>query len=167
MHFPAGKWYDLYTDAVQAGGQQSVVELSVSKLPVFVKESSIVPMQSLVQSTSEKPADTLAIHIYKGDVNNSVTYYEDDGASFAYEKGAYYKRAITYDAQARRIQFGAVEGSYKSKFSKLEIVLHGFGDVPSLKTVTRMHAFLDEAGGQATVRSATMNNDSGSFAIGY
>lgn len=167
VHFPAGQWYDLYTDALQPGGQQSVVALSVSRLPVFVKESSIVPVQSLVQSTSEKPADTLAIHIYKGDVNNSVTYYEDDGASFAYQKGAYYKRTIDYDAGARTIRFGAVEGSYKSKFNKLEIVLHGFGDAPALKTAARMHSFLDDAAGQARVRSTTMNNDSGSFAIAY
>lgn len=167
VHFPAGQWYDLYTDALQAGGRQSVVELSVSRLPVFVKGSSIVPVQSLVQSTSEKPADTLAIHIYKGDVDNSVTYYEDDGASFAYEKGAYYKRTIVYDAAARSIRFGAAEGSYKSKFNKLEIVLHGFGDAPALNTVARMHSFLDAAAGQASVRSTTMNNDSGSFAITY
>ena len=165
VHFPAGQWYDLYTDAVQAGGQDSVVELSVAKLPVYVKGSSIVPVQSLVQSTSEKPAATLAIHVYKGDTDNSATYYEDDGSSFAYEKGAYYKRAISYDAAARRIVFGAVEGSYKSNFSKLEIVLHGFGAVPGM--VERTHSVFDGEAGQAKVRSRTMNNDSGSFAIGY
>jgi alpha-glucosidase len=165
VHFPAGKWYDLYTDAVQAGGQDLVVELSVAKLPVYVKESSIVPMQSQVQSTSEKPSGTLAIHIYQGDVNNRTTYYEDDGASFAYEKGAYYKRTISYDAAGKRIVFGAVEGSYKSAFSKLEIVLHGFGEVAG--TAPRMHSFLDAAAGQAPVRSKTMNNDSGSFAVGF
>jgi alpha-glucosidase len=165
VHFPAGRWYDLYTDAVQAGGQDSVVELSVAKLPVYVKESSIVPVQSQVQSTSEKPSATLAIHIYKGDVDNSVTYYEDDGATFAYEKGAYYKRTISYDAAGRRIVFGAVEGSYKSTFTRLEIVMHGFGEVPG--TAPRAHSFLDAAAGQATVRSKTMNNDGGSFAIGF
>jgi alpha-glucosidase len=165
VHFPAGKWYDLYTDALQAGGQESVVELSVQKLPVYVKESSIVPVQSQVQSTSEKPSATLAIHIYKGDINNSTTYYEDDGASFAYEKGAYYKRTISYDAAGKRIVFGAVEGTYKTAFGKLEIVLHGFGEVPG--TAPRMHSFLDAAAGQAQVRSKTIDNDSGSFAIGF
>ncbi len=165
VHFPAGAWYDLYTDEVHAGAQDSVVELSVAKLPVYVKESSIVPVQSLVQSTSEKPTDTLAIHIYKGDASNRTTYYEDDGASFAYQKGAYYQRTISYDPAAKQIVFGAVEGAYKSKFSKLEIVLHGFGEVPS--AAPRMHSFLDAAAGQSKVRSRTMNNDSGSFVIGY
>jgi hypothetical protein len=47
VHFWADKWYELYVDAVPAGGQDSVVELSVAKLPVYVKESSIVPAQSI------------------------------------------------------------------------------------------------------------------------
>jgi alpha-glucosidase len=151
-----------------------VGELSVSRLPVYVKESSIVPMQSLVQTTAEAPSDTLAIHVYKGDVNNTVTYYEDDGASFAHEKGAYFKRTISIDAAARRIVFGAAEGTYKSKFSKIDLILHGFGDAPTLTAgqkklavTARSIGFLDAEGGQVKVSSSTMNNDRGGFAIGY
>ena len=174
VYFPAGKWYDLYTDRVSAGGQEQVAELAISRLPVYVKEGSIVPVQSLVQSTSEKPEPTLAIHIYKGDTDNSTTYYEDDGASFAHEKGAYYKRTIKYDAAARRIVFGAVEGSFKSKFSKLDIILHGFGAAPVLQlnqkqllVAPRTVSFVDGDWAQVKVSSTLMNNDSGSFGIGY
>lgn len=174
MYFPPGRWYDLYTDRLQAGGQESVGELALQSLPVYVKESSIVPMQTLVQSTSEKPGDTLAVHIYKGDVNNSTTYYEDDGASFAHEKGAYFRRTISYDAAARRIVFGAVDGTFKSKFSKLEIILHGFGEAAQLRmgekplqVATRSIGFLDAAQGQVKVGSTTISNDRGSFAIGF
>lgn len=174
VYFPAGKWYDLYTDKVHAAGREHIAELSVSRLPVYVKESSIVPVQSLVQSTSEKPADTLAIHIYKGDVNNSYAYYEDDGASFAYEKGVYYKRAISYDARARRIVFGAVEGKMASKFAKLEIVLHGFGDARRLTLdgkplgfSAKSMGFVDGETAQVKTSSAVIDNASGSFTIAY
>jgi len=172
--FPAGKWYELYSDAVQDGAREQVIELSVSRLPVYVKESSIVPVQSLVQSTSEKPSDTLAIHIYKGDVNNSTKYYEDDGASFSYQKGDFYSRDITYDAAARRISFGAVDGGFKSKFSKLEIVLHGFGDAPSLQLNQKAVALkagtsdlFDGAAGKVRVSSTIINNERGSFVLSY
>jgi len=174
VYFPAGKWYDLYTDALQEGGQERIVELAIQKLPVYVKGSSIVPVQSLVQSTSERPDGTLAIHVYKGDADSSTTYYEDDGASFAYEKGEYYRRAIRYDAGARRITIGAVEGSFKSKFGKLEIVLHGFGDAPSLQvngkalaTAAGKFGFLGAAGEQVNIRSAVIGNDGGAIVIGY
>ncbi|MFP5391665.1 MAG: TIM-barrel domain-containing protein [Gammaproteobacteria bacterium] len=174
VYFPAGKWYDLYSDAVQAGGEARVVDLNVAKLPVFVKESSIIPAQSLIQSTSEQPADTLVLHVYKGDVDNATTYYEDDGISFGYEKGEYYKRAISYDAAGKRIVFGAAEGKLKSKFKKIEVVLHGFADGASLsqngKTLALKagsHAFVKDVAEPVKVSSVVVNNDSGAFTLQY
>ncbi|WP_343532044.1 glycoside hydrolase family 31 protein [Pedobacter sp.] len=126
IFFPKGKWYNFYTGEVIEGHTEKVIGLTMQKLPVFVKESSIIPMQSLVQTTAEKPTDTLVIHIYKGDSNNSFNYYEDDGESYNYEKGDFYQRNIVYDAVKKQIVFHKVEGKYKSKFTKLKIVFHGF-----------------------------------------
>jgi alpha-glucosidase len=174
--FPAGAWYDLYTDALQPGGQERVLELSIDKLPVYVKAGSVVPVQPLVQSTSEKPSGPLALHIYKGDEGSASTWYEDDGESFDYQKGVYYKRAITYDARAHRVEIGAAEGSYASKFDKLEVVLHGFGPDPALKVNGRQvkftagtHGFLGtgEGASQAKVGSAVIDNDSAKIVVSY
>lgn len=126
VFFPKGKWYNLYTGETIEGNTEKVIALSMQKLPVFVKESSIVPMQSLIQTTAEKPTDTLVIHIYKGNINNSFNYYEDDGESYNYEKGDFYKRNIAYNAAQKRIIFDKVEGSFKSKFTKVKLVFHGF-----------------------------------------
>lgn len=128
IYFPAGKWYDLYNGEVQNGGQQKIVQLSMHKLPVYVKESSIIPMQSLVQTTAQQPTDTLTINIYQGNMNNRFTYYEDDGTSYAYEGGAFYKRVINYDAANKAIFFGKVDGSLKSKFNNIKMIFHGFGN---------------------------------------
>ncbi|WP_199118188.1 TIM-barrel domain-containing protein [Pedobacter sp. ASV28] len=126
IYFPQGRWYNLYNDEQEQGDTEKIIRLNLHKLPVFVKESSIVPMQSLVQTTAEKPTDTLVIHIYKGELNNSFNYYEDDGESYNYEKGDFYKRNIIYDAVKKQIVFDKVEGSFKSKFTKLKVVFHGF-----------------------------------------
>ncbi|OJW14895.1 glycoside hydrolase family 31 protein [Mucilaginibacter sp. 44-25] len=128
LYFPQGKWYDLYNGRVQQGNQKTAIDLGISKLPVYVKESSIIPMQSLVQNTTQTPADTLYLHIYKGSINNKFVYYEDDGASFNYEKGEYYKRDITYNPTKKSISFSRVEGSAKSKFNNIKLILHGFKD---------------------------------------
>ena len=175
VYFPAGKWYDLATDAVEKGARETIIELNVAKLPVYVKAGSVVPVQSLVQSTFEKPSGTLALHIYKGDASNATTYYEDDGASFAYQNGAYYQRAIGYDGAARRITIGAVQGGFTSKFDKLELVLHGFGDAASaqlngkpLKLAAGSYGFIGSASAdQVKVSSATIGNDSGQIVISY
>jgi alpha-glucosidase len=172
--FPAGQWYDLYTDASQPGGQEKVVELSIEKLPVYVKAGSVVLTQPLVQSTAETPQGPLSLHIYKGDTGSETTWYEDDGESFDYQKGVYYQRAIAYDAGARSIGIGAAQGSYKSKFDKLELVLHGFGETSALKVNgrpvalrARGDAIIGAGGGQARVSSAVIDNDSGKIVISY
>ncbi len=126
VYFPKGNWYNLYNDEMQTGGKEKIQELTFDKLPAFVKESSIIPMQSLVQSTSIAPTDTLVIHLYKGNVQNIFSYYEDDGKTFDYEKGMFYKRKISYNPINNELSFEAVEGSMASKFNNISLILHGF-----------------------------------------
>lgn len=102
------------------------MKLNYSRLPIYVKESSIIPMQSLIQSTAEMPKDTLYLHIYKGDVDNEFVYYEDDGESYKYQNGDYYKRVLQYDAANKTIRLNKVEGNFASKFKNIKLILHGF-----------------------------------------
>ena len=185
VYFPKGKFYDLYTDAVEMGNQEKIIPLTTKQLPVYVKESSIIPMQSLIQNTSEKPTDTLVVHVYKGDVNNSFVYYEDDGESYNYENGVFHKRTISYDAVAKTILFGKVEGSFKSKFNNLKLVFHGFNNISSFnksgKSIIVKDDFVSfispiskfDPQGTANpiegvnVKSVVVKNDKDSFTISY
>ena len=124
-----GEWYRLNTDKVYEGGSNYFVESPLDDVPVFVKESSIIPMQSTVQNTKEKGDGVLYLHVYKGNETNTYTYYEDDGETYNYEKGNYYKRAIAYNPKTATITFKAKEGTYSSKFKKVKVVLHGFDKV--------------------------------------
>lgn len=133
VYFPKGNWYNLYNDELNEGRKDKTIELSFSKLPVFVKESSIIPMQSLVQSTSIEPTDTLLVHIYKGNTANSFMYYEDDGKTFDYEKGMFYKRNILYNPTSNQIIFENVDGQLVSKFKNIAVVLHGFSNMNTLQ----------------------------------
>lgn len=128
VYFPAGNWYDLYNDHFETGATEKLIELSMQKLPVYVKAGSIIPMQSMVQSTAILPSDTLLLHIYKGTEDNSFVYYEDDGKSYDYEKGAYYRRNMTYHADQKKIILEKVVGSFSSKFKNILLVMHGFDD---------------------------------------
>ena len=87
-------------------------------------------MQTLVQSTAEKPADTLFLHVYKGDTANTFVYYEDDGETYDYEKGGYYKRTIRYN---NNLVLEKAEGSYASRFNNIRLILHGFHALQQVK----------------------------------
>ncbi len=185
VYFPEGNWYNLYNDEMIAGKQEKISRISTQQLPVFVKESSIIPMQSLIQSTAEKPTDTLTVHIYKGSRNNSFVYYEDDGESYNYENGTYYKRTITYNAAKRQIVFGKPEGSLNSKFKNIKVQLHGFADNDkvmlnnkSANTKTEFVSFLTpistfDPQGVANVaeghnvKSLTFGNSNSQITLGY
>ncbi|MBO9728887.1 MAG: DUF4968 domain-containing protein [Chitinophaga sp.] len=132
VYFPAGKWYNLYNDSLTNGNQEMITPLNIKTLPVYVKESSIIPMQSLIQNTAEKPSDTLFLHIYKGEQPHSFVYYEDDGESFDNEKGVYYQRTISYQPANKKIIFEKSTGSYTSKFHHIKLLLHGFNEQKSI-----------------------------------
>jgi len=133
IYLPKGKWYDLYNDDINEGGKEKLIELKLQKLPVYVKESSIIPMQTIVQTTAIMPADTLMLHIYKGSETNTFVYYEDDGRSFEYENGMYYKRDIVYSGTANTLSLEKVTGQAASKFNYITLILHGFENTQNIK----------------------------------
>jgi len=129
IYLPDDEWYDLYTDERIGGNKEIAKEVPAFQIPIYVKGSSIIPMQGLVQSTKENPGDTLIVHIYNGRQNNTFTYYEDAGDGFEYKQGDFYKRTISFDPAQRLITFSKADGTYTSGFKKLKVVLHGFDHV--------------------------------------
>lgn len=127
FYLPSGQWYDLYSDELMEGNQEMVKECPIHEIPLFVQASSIIPMQSLVQSTKDKPSDTLFMHIYYGNEPNIFVYYEDDGSTTDFMKGVYFKRTITFDPEERQVVFSASEGRYSSTFKNIKCIFHGFG----------------------------------------
>ncbi|MBI2729368.1 MAG: DUF5110 domain-containing protein [Sphingobacteriales bacterium] len=126
VYLPKGEWYDFFSDELVEGEQEIQKETPIYQIPVFAKSSSIIPMQSLVQSTKDKPSDTLFIHIYNGKEKNQFAYYEDAGDGFEYKKGVYCKKLIEFSPAEKKIIIGKQEGSFSSGFTKLKIILNGF-----------------------------------------
>ena len=126
IYLPAGDWYDVYNDELVNGGKSFNKEVPIYKIPLYAKASAIIPMQTLVQSTKEKPSDTLDIHIFYGSEKNSFVYYEDDGSSMDYMQNKSCKRNIVFDPANKQIIFSKQEGDYVSTFKKAQLILHGF-----------------------------------------
>lgn len=126
FYLPSNKWYDVYSDSIINGNSETTKEFPVYQLPIYIKESSIIPMQSQVQSTKEKPVDTFYLHIYNGTVKNVFIYYEDDGSTFSYINGNYCKRNIEFDPSKKQINFDEQQGAYASQFKYIQLILHGF-----------------------------------------
>ncbi len=127
VYLPPGDWYRFSTDKKHSGGKAIKADAPLTDLPVFVKAGALIPMQSIVQNTTEPGDGILQVHIWNGKQASSFTYYEDDGISYEYQQGAFYKRVISFDPVKKEITLSAVEGTFVSRFDRVKIALHAFG----------------------------------------
>ena len=83
---PPGGWYEDRSSIIH---ESSVtVRPALDELPVFVRAGAIVPEQAVVQDAQEPPRGPLQLRVYLGpDCRGAL--YQDDGHTFAYEKGKY------------------------------------------------------------------------------
>ncbi|MCM3576442.1 DUF5110 domain-containing protein [Mesobacillus subterraneus] len=86
IYLPEGVWYDYWTKESYQGGKYVLIEAALDKLPIFIKEGTILPMGSEVQNTTEN--QILEIEVYAGD-KGKFSLYEDDGSSLGYKDGHY------------------------------------------------------------------------------
>ena len=125
-YLPAGEWYDLFSDERIVGGHEWKSDYPLYRIPIFVKASSIIPLQSVVYSTKETPSDTLYVHVFNGSDAHRFYYYEDDGNTLDYVGGVYYRREIRFDPAMKQIVFDRPMGTAATHFKKIALVLHGF-----------------------------------------
>jgi alpha-glucosidase len=126
VYLPDGNWYELFNDKPHSGNQEMVADCPIDHLPIYVRGSSIIPMKEKAGQTTNDFGDTLEIHLYKGDRYNDFTLYEDDGISFAHEKGVFAKRKISYTPEKNEMTIDEQEGSHLSPYKKVNIYFHGF-----------------------------------------
>ena len=102
----------------------------------------------------------MEINVWYGKEANSYVYYEDDGSSYDYQKGVYYKREISFDPAKNQIALAAVDSSFISKYDKIKLVLHGFSsDVKTLKVNGKKLVLSDN--------SVSFNNENKAINIAY
>jgi alpha-glucosidase len=126
VYLPKGEWYRLTSGQKYKGGKIIKAAAPLTDLPVFVKAGAIIPMQNVIQSTNEKGDGILKINVWNGKDSTSFVYYEDDGESYDYQNGEYYKRTISFNPASKQIILADTDGTYQSKYNKIEIILHGF-----------------------------------------
>ncbi len=89
IYLPEGTWID-FNDGRRTEGPTTLAAypIDLTKLPVFVKAGSIIPMYPEMLSMGEKAPDPLTFAVYpKG--YSCFKVYEDDGETRAYQKGEY------------------------------------------------------------------------------
>lgn len=109
-------WYDLYSGKQYTGGQSITAEASYERMPVFVKEGSIVPTGPDMLFTMEKKTDPTTLFVYTGK-DATFSLYEDEGLNNDYMKGVFSEIPLSYNEASQTLQIGKRKGTYKGMLS--------------------------------------------------
>ena len=113
VYFPDScGWYDFYTGKFFAGGQDFQVDAPYERLPLFVKEGSIIPAGPEMRYTGEKPADPVTLWVYTGR-NCAFTLYEDEGTNYGYEEGECSTIKFSFDNATGELTIGERNGTFE------------------------------------------------------
>ena len=101
LYLPRGSWFDFWTEERVAGGREIDRAVDLATMPLHVRAGAIVPMGPVKQYVDEPVDAPLSVTVYPG-ADGMFTLYEDDGKTFAHEKGDFMRLAMTWtDASAR------------------------------------------------------------------
>lgn len=126
VYLPEGNWVDYWTEEVFEGGKHHLVKADLNKLPIFIKQGSILVHGSVKRSTAIKD-EKLTLHLYYGkSTSSSFKLYEDDGSTFEYEQGNYLRKIFHVKCTKDEISLTiSDEGSYKPEWKEIELIVHG------------------------------------------
>lgn len=112
---PEGNWYDFYTGAFAGNGEIITVPDGFDKIPVFVKDGAIIPMQPPLLHAL-KAGDRVSVEFrHYGEKEGLYELYDDDGESFDYERGLYSWRTVVMKKNKQGEWTGSISAPVKGK----------------------------------------------------
>lgn len=97
IYLPEGEWIDYFKGTVYKGGQNIKYRVNLDTLediPLFIKRGAIIPTQDVVNYVEEKKIENIYLDIFPDYKWSFFDYYDDDGETYNYEKGEYFKQRI-------------------------------------------------------------------------
>jgi alpha-glucosidase (family GH31 glycosyl hydrolase) len=130
IYLPPGQWFDYFRGQRYEGGQSIVYPVNPQTwgdVPLFIRAGAIFPTQDIQQYVGEHPVTRVFVNVFPTSTETSFNYYDDDGITYAYEKGAFYQQRLSSSDNGTVVRFAlaAPTGTYKPPLREYEVRLHG------------------------------------------
>ena len=98
-----------------------------SDIPLFVRDGAIIPTQPVMDYVGQHPVTQLDVEMFPAAQRSRFNVYDDDGDTYAYEHGAYFRQPLSMQRTAGgvKVETGAVEGSYAPALKFYLLKVHG------------------------------------------
>lgn len=130
IYLPPGQWIDYFRGQRYDGGRNIVYSVDPhtwSDIPLFVRAGAIVPSEDVQQYVGQQPATRIYVDVFPTPAETTFTYYDDDGITYAYEKGVFYEQHLSASDDRTVVRFDAAAptGRYAPPLREYEVRLHG------------------------------------------
>ncbi len=130
FYLPRGDWFEYSTGhPVQGGREMQVATDAVnwSDIPLYVRSGSILATQPNDGSNNLSPKTPLILDVFPSLARaGTFTAYDDDGHTFNYETGAYFRQVFRAEVKAgvTQLAMSGPEGTYSPTWNAYTIRLH-------------------------------------------
>ena len=130
IYLPAGKWINWFTGKTYAGGQTVDIPVDAKTwrdIPLFIRDGAIIPMRPVMDYVGQHPVAIVTVQVFPSDRTTHFDYYDDDGGTYAYEKGATFLQRLAAQRRGDDVTFraDAAVGSYKPALKHWLVKVHG------------------------------------------
>lgn len=130
LQLPHGRWINWFDGKAYDGDREITLEVDAtnwSDIPLFVREGAIIPQQPVMDFVGQQPVTSLDIQVFPSSRLTTFDIYDDDGETYAYEKGAFFIQGLSVQRDATGVAFNttaAVEGFHPALHDYV-LAIHG------------------------------------------
>ncbi len=156
FYLPPGEWFDYASGKPVSGGREMKVPVDSqtwSDVPLYVRQGSILATQPVAGGNDLSPRVPLLLDVFPSAAREATfVVYDDDGHTYAYENGEYYRQQVTAKRSRTEteIALGAATGAYPPQFPNMLLRVHQAGS-----TVRSDGAALKKFPSEAAFQSAS------------
>ena len=134
IYLPEGAgWTDFWTEKHYRGGQWIEMNTQIDRLPLFVRDGSIIATTEPMEYAAEQKNKPVTIRVYPG-ADTDFTFYDDEGDNYDYEKGDFSTIRFSWNERHHKLTIGNRHGSFPGMLHHQTFILQ----IPSGKKVVHL-----------------------------
>ena len=111
VHLPPGEWHDFWTGRRISGSAPLQVPASESRIPVYVRSGSVIPLASVANTTAEAASRRLDVRVFG-----------DGRRSFVWDTPEYGRMTISWNAASQK---GSIDQKGTTEYTVQTWTVHG------------------------------------------